>query len=325
MNAELPQVIYERNLNYDWEKRVAVWHNSHDVFLHDHLGGFNQHFKNVILDKMPPGVTVRTEYLLPQHIKDNYPDLNLQFDAEMMIFNNYFKTFVKWVVPKTHNPENFLCSFFGSPYRGRTWLLCWLHELGWFNFDYGSKNFVIEHYPDEIRQLYQKHIGDDFDDPKKVQLRQQMMQTVKTFGTGLGNQHHLNLLSLGDKVQRSFVCLVAETDPAHCYPFPTEKFLYPVVNSTLWVVYAQPGYHRFLQQYLGFRLYNCFDYEFDSVTDHVDRIAALTAMLQRFAAMTQDEWAAVYRSQQPTIQFNAEHVKSGAFIKALQQFDEVGQ
>jgi hypothetical protein len=317
-----PQEIYEQRLNYDWEKNLAVWHNSHEMFLHDHLGGLEKDFQNEMLCKIPPGVTVRTEYLLTQKIKDQYPTLDLRFDARMMIFNNHFVKFKNRTVSKFHPIENFLCSFFRRSYPGRIWLLCWLHEIGWFDFNYGSKDFVIEQYPDEIKQLYLSKIGNDFDDPDKQRSRCLMQSATKLVGSQV-HDHSVNIDLISEQIQKSFVCIVAETHPTHYYPFPTEKFLYPIVNSTLWVAYAQPGYHNFISKYLGFRLYDCFDYQFDSVEDHIERIAMITDMLKRFSTMNQAQWNQIYQTQKEIIDYNVNHVKSGNFIRFLSQFDEV--
>lgn len=319
-----PRDIYYQRLNYSWEQNLAVWYNSHEVFLHDHLGGFDKNFKNEMFGKIPSGVTLRTEYLVNQTIRNQYSNITLQFDALAMITNNQFNTFVGKQFVKTEQIENFLCSFFRSTYQGRVWLLCWLHELGWFDINYGSKNFVIDQYPSEIKDLYLAKIGNDFEDATKQHHRQQMQQSLKFLGNPDATPSQ-DLLSVKDTIQKSFVCVVAETHPTHYYPFPTEKFLYPIVNSTLWVSYAQPGYHQFIKNYLGFQLYDCFDYQFDTVDDHIQRLSMLTDMLQKFSTMTPEQWNRVYLTQQEIIRYNAEHARSGRFIKHLRQFDEVAR
>ena len=308
----------------DWEKRVVNWVNDQEIFLYDNLGGFDDSMKNMLLDKIPPNLKVRTEYLLPDNIKKSYPTLDIRFDAELMIRGNHFRKFVRKAVPKNQTMENFVCSFFRTFYQGRVWLLCWLHELGWFAPDYGSKNFIIEKYPDEIKQLYFENIGNDFDHISKHAAREQMQQLIVCKNSNSCRSNHKdNLLSISDAIQKSFVCIVAETHPAHFYPFPTEKFLYPIVNGTLWVAYAQPGYHKFITEKLGFKLYDCFDYSFDSITDHIQRLAAMTDMLMKFSTMSLSDWQKVYDTQSKIIDYNSQHANSGQFITVLRQFDEV--
>ena len=50
MTTDLPRLVYESRLKYDWEKDIAIWHDTHKVTLIDHLGGFNEEFKNSMLE-----------------------------------------------------------------------------------------------------------------------------------------------------------------------------------------------------------------------------------------------------------------------------------
>ena len=237
------------------EKRLVNWLSETELFLHDHLGGIDKNFRNSLLDRVPPKIRVRTEYLVDHRIKQNYPSIDIRFDAGRMITNNGLSLFMYRSQPKDADIENFCCSFFRTYYRGRVNLLCWLHELGWFDPNYGSKNFVIDQYPNEIKRLYSKYIGDDFDTEAKHDSRLEMQKSIVYLGgSESGAQHDINLVSVRSAIQKSFVCIVAETEPLHYYPFPTEKFLYPIINNTLWVAYAQPGYHQLLKEKLGFKV-----------------------------------------------------------------------
>lgn len=308
------------------EKSIVEKVGEKELFLRDHLGGIDKNFRNTILARVAPRVKVRTEYIVDHRIRQNYPRIDIIFDAARMIRNNGLQSFVYRSQPKDADIENFCCSFFRTYYPGRVNLLCWLHELGWFNPDYGSKNFVIDQYPEEIKRLYAKYIGDDFDDESKQIRRLEMQKSLVYLGGQESRyQHDVNLISLRSQIQKSFVCIVAETDPAHYYPFPTEKFLYPIINSTLWVAYAQPGYHKMLKEKLGFKLHDCFDYSFDQIEDHDERIYELTQALKKFSTMTQSEWQEVYRTQQHILDYNAQYVNSGEFINTILSLDEVDQ
>ena len=327
-----------------WAKKVTFYIDKHTVQLQDHLGGFDSNYKNGLLDTFEPGTTIFTEYLLSDHVKSNYSFLNIMFDAELMIQQNHFQKFVRYAANNILDHKlqldrtNFLSSFNMRKYPERQQLVAWLYELGWFDDNFCSKYFMIDQCLKEVKSLYSKYIGQDYDClPKKIS-RQQFYCKIVQFDNHvqypdgvlesvnddpLHYRHLDNLITLESKNKKSFVNLVSETQPGNYIPFPTEKFLYPVVHKTLWIAHASPGYHKFLNNYLGFRMYQCFDYEFDQELDSVDRIGKITQMLKIFSSMTQDEWHSIYQQEKDTIEFNFEHVASGEFIKHLQQFDQV--
>lgn len=295
-----------------------------ELFIHDHLGGFTQDLKNAVLDKIPAGATVRTEYLPCADIKLNYPDIVLLFDAHMMVLNNHLLKFVNRQTGKQLEITHFLGVFMHRYYPERGRLAAWLHELGWLDLTHSSKNFKIDRYPNEVESLYTKYIGKDFNSAKKTAERIKMQQTVSFYGDkpDQHDNHVENIDLISSRIQQSFVCIVPESHPDHYYPFPTEKFLYPILNNTLWVAQAQQGYHQFVKDKLGFQLHKCFDYSFDRIEDHVERMYAMTKMLEKFSQMSKQEWKEVYDSEAETLEFNAAHLKSGEFIKRLRTFNE---
>jgi hypothetical protein len=320
-----------------WTKQAISYVNKHTVQLQDHFGGFDSDYNNWLLDTFEPGTIIFTEYLLPDHVKSKYSFLNIVFDADLMIRKNYFQKFVRYATNNTLDHKlqldrtNFLSSFNMRKYPERQQLVAWLYELGWFNDECCSKYFVIDQDLDDVKSLYSKYIGHDYGCLQKKILRQQFYRKVVQFDNHAQysdddpphSSHSDNLITLESKNKKSFVNLVSETQPGNYIPFPTEKFLYPVVHKTLWIAHASPGYHKFLNNYLGFRMHQCFDYEFDQELDPVDRIGKITQMLKIFSSMTQDEWHSIYQQEKDTIEFNFEHVASGEFIKHLQQFDQV--
>ena len=321
-----------------WTKRAIIPIDKRTIWLIDHFGGFDSDYNNWLLDTFDPGTTILSEYLLPEHVKSKYSDLNILFHANLMIYCNHFGKFVFYAANNTLDHKlqldrtNFLSSFNMSYYPERQQLVAWLHELGWFNDNFCSKYFAIDQDTVDVKSLYSKYIGYDYDCLSKTIARNyfycKIVQFDNNVQTPLDQQlatvadYLNNLTTLAKKNKKSFVNLVSETHPGHYVPFPTEKFLYPVVHKTLWVAHAQPGYHKFLNDFMGFRMYQCFDYEFDQELNSVDRIGKITQMLKKFSTMTQDEWHSIYEQEKDTIEFNFEHVASGKFIKHLQQFDQ---
>jgi hypothetical protein len=295
---------------------------------HDHLGGFDPSFENSILQSFAPGTTVYTEYLLDDTVKCKYPNLTLKFDAKLMIRQNHFVTFKNYATQLGNTVAsqrvNFLCCFNLSGHVGRIWLVSWLHELGWFDDNFCSKHFkILDSQP--LRELYSKYIGNDYDTAIRQTAREHGSSKIIKFGNDseMHLRHIDNLPVLEDKNKKSFVNLVSETMPTNVVPFPTEKFLYPIVYKTLWVAYAAPGYHAFVYEKLGFRKYQCFDYSFDQETDPIERLGKITHMLTKFSKMLPAEWEQIYDQEKETIKFNFEHVASGAFIRQLEQFNQV--
>lgn len=269
----------------------------------DHLGGFDSNFKNTYLENLAPGV-IHTEYHLSDAIKALYPHLTIKFDSQLTAEHNFFSKFVGCAVPPEKSFANFLCCFNRSGHMSRQWLCHQLHVLNWFNPEYCSKNFVMHAETTDSST-------------------QKFCQTIVTFGDEDRPQdHQYNRQVLDHKIQQSFLHLVSETVGESFVPFVTEKILYPIVNKTLWVTYAQPGYHAAVQKLLGFKTHRCFDFSFDQITDPMERLTALTDMLAPFSAMAPAEWQDIYQQEADILEFNFEHCRSGNFIKHLHQFNE---
>jgi len=269
----------------------------------DHLGGFDSKFKNKFLENLDPGV-VHTEYYLTDTIKALYPHLTIKFDSRLAVQLNHFTTFVNCDTPPTKQFTNFLCCFNRAGHTSRQ-QLCWqLHVLDWFNPEYCSKNFIIP-----------SHISGG--------LSVEFCQTIINFGS-IDNplDHQYNFQELKHKIQHSCINLVSETIGESFVPFPTEKMLYPITNKTLWLAYAQPGYHTTIQKLFGFKLHRCFDYAFDQISDPNYRLAALTDMLAPFYPMRPNEWHDIYLQEADILEFNFEHCRSGRFISHFNQFNE---
>jgi hypothetical protein len=307
---------------------VVKYLDQSTVLARDHLLGFDSTYYNKILTELPAGLTVYTEYILSPEIKNQYPTLNLKFDAELMIVGNCLDQITTisqdFVVPhRQFIPEvsdlrltHFLCCFNRSAHIGREWAVSWLHHLNWFNDQYCSKHFPIQHHfchtHPELKAQYQHHKFD-----------QTFLDSVVAFdynGTSIDHKSHLQVLS--PKIQQCFVQLVTETVAESYCPFPTEKFLYPILNKTLWVAYAQPGYHQFIEHHMGFKRYQTFDYEFDNIADPLNRLTAITDMLAPFSQLSRLDWHDIYLVEKDTMDYNLELIRTGDFINKIRLFNE---
>lgn len=262
---------------------------------YDHLGGFDSAGYNKVLAGIPAGSTVYIEYNLPVHIKRQYPHIDIKFDSQLMVQNNFLKKY-----PAEYNPDpksiiNFVCCFNHSYHTGREYLVAKLIENNWFDFDYCTKGFVLDEYPNTTDAYQRIHIvsGNDKNDLES------------------------NLQTLAPMIQKSFVQIVSETVSESYIPFVTEKLLFPIANKTLWLAYAQPGWYQQVEQLWGFRKHRCFDYSFDNIQDPVHRLDALIDVLRPFSTMSLEQWQSVYQHEQETIEYNFEWARSKQFIEQL--------
>jgi hypothetical protein len=219
------------------------------------------------------------------------------------------------------NYKNFICSFNGSGHVSRHLLSSIIENQGFFNSDYSSKNFkasndqVLGHLnnldltEDEV-ELYDKFFKntDEFND------------TVYSFGH-VRFDHGNNIYNLESKLTQSFVHIVSETMATSYYPFVTEKFLYSIVTRGLFVAYAQPGWHTYIEKYYGFKLYDkIFDYSFDSIQNPVKRLIKLMEMISKFSKLSIDDWRDLYFVlEKDTIEYNYNHFFSGDYLIKLKE------
>lgn len=288
----------------------------HDTYvLTDHFGQFDNNFKNKVLDQIPPGSTVYTEYLFSDEVKRQYPDLDLRFSAFRFIQGNQIYQLTemskKFQFPPIKFP-GFLSSFNRSNQAGRHWLLAHIIQNGWYDPQYCTKHFELD--PNIVAE-----IGIDLGtiDPNLVtalhsQLFSDPTDAVQNLGT----------LSL--PISKTFCHIVSETITSNSTAaFPTEKFLYPIACDRLWLAYAPPWYHKMIHQQFGFELYPCFDYAFDSIWEPRTRLQTLIDELKKFSSLTADERLGVYHDCRREIEHNKQHLKRWGFFKQIVRLDEV--
>lgn len=296
-----------------------------DVQIIDHMGGFTSDGKNEILSRIENNkITVYTQYILDKSIKDNYPNLNLVFDYDLQTSIN-FSQLANFASPFARKEfKNFVCSFSGHDHVSRQFLIAALYKFGWFDIEYNTKNFVtfgdridgnISSYfnnADEER-FYRKFILSD--NPAAEQLYSQIISVDYKRVEHLGN-----LLALGDKINSSFVQIVAETVGASYCPYITEKFQYPTLIKTLWVSYAQPQWHQQLTECYGFKLFNkIFDYSFDRVNNPVIRLVDMLTMLSKFEKLSVLDWHDLYLLEHDTIEYNYNWYRSKKYLEKLKK------
>lgn len=290
-----------------------------DLYLNDHLGGFDENLTNVLFEYILENFkehTVHSQYAIDQNLISRYPDIRFSHNLDLNHHIN-FRHFHDYHKHPEIDFKYFLCSFNGTPHVSRKLLVSILKRFEWFNPETCSKNFSYTldgldgHIDDYVEgRFYRKFfIGDD---------SEVFFQEVYSFGHNRFG-HSGNIYNLEKKITSSFVHVVSETLATSYYPFVTEKFLYSVVTRGLFVAYAQPGWHDHLERYYGFRKYDkIFDYRFDGIQNPIERLIELMSMISKFSVLSSDDWRDLYEMQSDTIEYNYDHYFSGNYIRQLE-------
>ena len=297
------------------------------ICLVDHIEGFDQHYHNPLLAHIDRYCqqrrrTIQIHYaeVIEDPVQKLYPNLEFfrTWDAGT---KKIFESLLDYHIHPELEYKNFLCSFNGSPHVSRKLLVAALERWGYFNPETCSKNFTYT--ADEL----DGHLGDylEFDQHRFYKRffigahSQEFFKQIHSFGH-VRYDHAQNIHGLEHRLTSSFLQLVSETLATSHHPFVTEKFLYSVVTRGLFLAYAQPGWHRHLEQYWGFRRYSrIFNYDFDVIENPVDRLVELLSMISKFSVLSPDDWRDLYEMEHETIEHNYDHYFSGKYLTYYQQ------
>jgi hypothetical protein len=293
-----------------------------EVFLQDHLGGFDVENFNSVLWKLDQSDlcqrVVWHQYLDPS-VRSLYPNICIEFDADRQNQLN-----LNWFHNYRQHPDRaisrFLCSFNGSAHVSRKLLTAALQRFGYFDSMTVSKNvvFTVNDIDGHLMELVTNgrfwrkfFIGESSD---------MFFGVVNSFGH-YRFEHHRNILHLEKPLTQSWVHLVSETLATSNQPFVTEKFLYSVVTRGLFLAYAQPGWHDHLERYYGFRKYDkIFDYRFDNIQNPVERLVELMSMLAKFSVLSADDWRDLYEMESETIEHNYNWYFGKNYLKQIEKY-----
>jgi hypothetical protein len=190
-----------------------------------------------------------------------------------------------------------------------------LKRFDYFNHNYCSKNFVF------TRESLDGHITDYVQDQDNFYNKFFIANNSDTFFSTIYSFGHVrfdhanNIYNLEHKLTESFLHIVSETLATSYYPFVTEKFLYSIVTRGLFLAYAQPGWHKHVEKYYGFKRYTkLFDYHFDTMQNPVERLVELMTMVSKFSVLSAQDWNDLYLIEQDTIEYNYNHYFSKDYL-----------
>lgn len=293
------------------------------IIIEDHIGGFDNDFRNPILDHISKSVTeqttVMTYYMFNDSVKHNYP--NLTFKSDQIYYPRLLQSFQDYNCHPEINFKNFLCSFNGTNHVSRKLLVSALQKFRHFNPEYCSKNFVFT--SDTLDGHIRDYVADNNNFYRKFFIAdhsEEFFQTVHSFGH-VQYDHPRNIYNLEHKLTQSFLHIVSETMATNCHAFISEKSFYSIVTRGLFLSYAQAGWHEYLEKYLGFKRYTkLFDYTFDAIQNPVERLVELMTMISKFSILSPDDWRDLYLIEQDTIEYNYHHYFSGNYMQHLKQY-----
>jgi hypothetical protein len=284
-------------------------------------GGFDVDLKCPGFDNiLSPGISgIISEYIINEEVAKNYPgiEFKLNFEIKKAILNGL----ADYNEHPCNNFKNFLCSFNGTTHVSRRLLTSALQKFKWFTPTYCSKNLSystntldghILDYTGDNHSFYRKFfIGPDSED---------FFQATYSFGH-VRYDHASNIYNLEYKLTESFLHIVSESLATSYYPLITEKFLYSVVTRGLFLAYAQPSWHKHLEEHFGFRRYTkIFDYRFDSIKNPVERLIELFSMISKFSNLSSDDWRDLHLLESDTIEYNHDHYFSGNYLTILKKY-----
>lgn len=293
-----------------------------EIFLQDHLGGFDVENFNPVLWKLDQSDlcqrVVWHQYLDPS-VKQLYPNICIEFDADRQNQLN-FNSFHDYRQHPDREILRFLCSFNGSAHVSRKLLTAALQRFDYFDATSVSKNFTftvddidghLVELVNDVRYWRKFFVGESSD---------MFFGVVNSFGHNRF-QHHRNISNLEKPLTESWLHLVSESLATSNQPFVTEKFLYSVVTRGLFLAFAQPGWHQHLETYYGFRPYaQVFNYDFDRVPNAVERLVELLTMIGKYSTLDLWDWHDLQELERDTLEFNYHHYFSGDYLCHMRKF-----
>lgn len=271
---------------------------------------------------------------LPDELKNRYTRIKFVIDRELFLDVCNWKQFNGYLEHPPLDYQNFACSFNGDRQIGRMLLTSALNRYGWFNPEYCSKNFTID--PDELHGSIMQIAPDKGEAYSRILVKdsdldffnsvysinfvkpEDMVRGVNGRWMNAFDRHKYNIDKLANKITKCFVNIVSETRATSNIPAPTEKPLYSVLTRGLFVGYASPGWHQYLEEMHGFKRFTkIFDYSFDYIRCPIERLFALLGMLNRYANLSMSDLRDLYEIEKDTIEHNYDMFVSGEYIKYI--------
>jgi hypothetical protein len=245
-----------------------------------------------------------------------YPDI-VWHDTLPIVLSQLAKPFWSITTHAQVNFENFIVTFAGTAHVSRKLLLAALHKRKWFDQKYSTKNFSVTE--DEI----DGHIMDIVGPLNRFYCKFFSMND-REFNQNCYSvdynrfDHEKNFKNLEQRLVKSFVHIASESIGT-AGPILSEKSWYSIISRGLYLNFGGQYYNRCMNEFLGFKWYDIFNYEFDDIENPIKRLVALLDMLSKFSNLTVAEWHDLYLTQHDIIEYNYDRFFSKEFIKQYDQ------
>jgi len=288
-----------------------------DIFVHDVYVDFKLIWKKA---RQYPQTTfnIGWESVYLGQVPEN---VNLFWDPEKcFIYDIYDKlntnTFHKDV-------EHTVSSFNGSLHPTRTLLCLDLLKNNLWN-KYCTKAFTETpsmpslhgHLPSNYQKDIVKILGQ-----KKIKTFLGTTNTIE-YDQETRFQHDKNFILLKPFMDKTLINIFTPSPNGTKRDSPSvdEKQILPIATKSMWIGYACAGYHRFVEQFYGFKLFeNTFDYSFDSELNFFIRLQKITSQISEIDKLSQTDKMKIHNDNLDIIEYNYEHLRSGAWISHSKQ------
>ena len=287
--------------------RIDYQQDTIDIFVKDCYLNFNLLWKKAIQypDKQF-NITWHHAYL-------DTPPSNVKISWDIEKHSCIYKTYNK--LPTETFGKNIMhtVSSFNGSYHPKRALLCldlFANSL-WHN-QYCKKAFI------ETINVIEKHITVEHNKTLAEKISNKKIKSFFSNENSLDyNQlnrfrHGKNFQVLKPLMDETLInVFTQEPDDRPC---PDEKLILPIAAKSLWVAYGCKGYHKFVEQFYGFKLFETIDYSFDSELDDSIRRSKIISQLADMHKLSRDEKTQIHNANTKVIEYNYEHLISGAWI-----------
>ena len=125
-------------------------------------------------------------------------------------------------------------------------------------------------------------------------------------------QHDKNFTLLKPFMDKTLINIITPppNGTKHDSPCADDKLILPISAKSMWIGYACAGYHRFIEQFYGFKLFeNTFDYSFDSEADFFIRLQKITSQILEIHKLSRTDKMKIHNNNSDIIEYNYNHLK----------------
>jgi len=318
-----PVEIHLGPADYDnFEKIASILELYGEIYLIDHLGGVSSDGTNSLYDfidnfaqQKNKKIKVYTFISFTKASISKYKNLEFVENSPVQWLGLVYDLHqCNTHIPK--NIKNFVVSFNGTEHVSRQFLLSALHKFGWFNADYSTKNFILDRDTVDGNIIQESPTGKQNFYNKFFEYNDELFNKQIFSIDYRRYNHQKNFQVLEKRLAESFVHIVSETLATE-QSGVSEKFVYSIISRGLFVIYGPYNIHNYVEEYLGFKKYSIFDYDFDNIINPIERLIKILEMLGKFQNLSFNDLHDLHEMEHETLEFNYDHFFSKGYINSF--------